>query len=263
LFTIPSAFFGRNKETVIGSIYNVGTRTRPIGTFGEPSFFALYMFFLGTIIIELNKLRKIKYFYLQILLIISTLVLIGSGLGLIGVIALFFISRNKFRTLTVASVITLFLIIFFYFQNSLSIILGISFSTSSWQNRVGDSLKYIYPYLQTYPFGYPPRRLFGIDSLQIGDASTGVFLNNGMVYWLFAYGFGGLLILFTLIMVMSTVNRSFFVLVIFLMNQNGSFLDFDKISLLIIATILMRLKFDNVTIENNYKVLETSYDDSV
>ena len=235
---IPIDFFGRNYETLSRS-NTFGYRTRPTGTFGEPSYFALYLMFLVLSKNELQKLSPSRDFHFVLFISGISFLLLESGLGIVALVVILLISASERRIIIALTVsISAF---FLFAQYPESIFLRKAFSTLSWDERIGTSFAKLFDYWRTYPFGFPPRQLFGAESIVLGDERTGVFLNNGLAYFLYAYGILGLGIVLWLAFVLAKLQVSIKVFCLFLLYQNGSFLDFDKISLLILFTLITKM----------------------
>jgi hypothetical protein len=239
LEAIPIEFFGRNYETLADS-KSFGLRTRPTGTFGEPSYFALYLLFLSLAKNELQKLLPSRDFHFALFFSAVAFLLLESGLGILALAFVLLLSESKKRVFILSIVFVTSL--FFLLLGSNSIFLSRAFSSDSWNERVGLSFEKLINYWQVNPLGFPPRKLFGLESILLEDQRTGLFLNNGLAYFLYAYGILGLGIVMWFAYVLSKSQISVQVFCFFLLFQNGSFLDFDKLALLMMFVLFSKIR---------------------
>lgn len=245
-FFIPDYFFGRGKETLPG-IYQFiySNRLRPSGTFAEPSYFATVLLVLLHMLLRARNYIGEKKYRFFLFLLITDIVLIESALGYIGAVLVLWSASTQIQRAFIG-LISLISLIFLFIVDKQTLLTQ-SLNANSADGRFIGALKLLPTYLTNFPFGLPPRQLFGSNSIEIDGIQLGVILNNGLLYWPFAYGFIGIGILLALIIIVRRSNFSFSLFII-IASQNGSFLDFDKqtLVLLVCLSTLMFQKFTSV-----------------
>ena len=244
LFINPD-FFARNSENIATqSTFLSFDRLRPAGTFGEPSYLSWYLFFLICALCILSRKDRTKLDVICIALNTISIFLSQSGLGITFVVLLFVFRELKssvilFRRLLGLGLTSYFILIAdnLFFTRQLSK----AFDLRSWSTRVVTPLELYNSFIASNPFGMPLRRIFTKeDPYSIGDVYVFEVIVHGFSYFVFGFGIIGIAI--TLWIFSKSRKFDSFTLMFFLFTffQNGSFLDFDKIGLLMLLILVSK-----------------------
>jgi hypothetical protein len=245
LFINPD-FFARNSENIATqSTFLLFDRLRPSGTFGEPSYLSWYLFFLICALCLLSRTYLSKLDIICIALNVFSIVLSQSGLGFVFLLLLFVFRELKsvgvlFRRLLLVG-LTSYLITT---VNSLlfSQQLSKSFDIRSWSARVVKPFELYNTFIASNPFGIPLRRIFSNDApYSIGDVYLFEVIAHGLSYFVFGFGIIGIAIILWISLASRRLDSFTLFFFLFSFFQNGSFLDFDKIGLLMLLVLVSKL----------------------
>lgn len=245
-FVINPNLLGRNYENVAtSSNIELFDRLRPSGTFGEPSYFSWYLIFLLCVTLELRKTLKSRIDFLCIFLLVTSVLLSRSGLGLIFLLCVvIFIGTQSTVDLLRRSMLIFFSIIAAYLFDSslLSNQITQSLDSRSWLTRIKQPFDLYLPFLAEHPFGVPLRRIFSQESpFLFNDIQLSKIIGHGFSYFIFGYGIVGLFAALAISISALKFNSVVFIFTAISFFQNGSFLDFDKLSLLMFIVLLSRI----------------------
>lgn len=238
-FGFPFEWFVKNQVTLSGvdaALYH-NTRFRPTAFYGEPSYAAFIILSLLFISIECGQSFQIKV--VGIVLSTVSVFLLGSGAGLISIVALtilwlWFGNDQKFRKYRYHITFLLFLSIPFFvilneeFSSRMALI--ISGDDISILNRLADPFNIL---MQAIDDG----KLIGVTTAYIEDYYAGDFgdglINNGILWIFLYYGIMAFPLIFIMIKIIG-INIGL-VYIFLCINFNGDFFIYDKVIVMSLA----------------------------
>jgi hypothetical protein len=235
--SLPFSFYGDRSSTLPDKADLIYSYIRPAGTFSEPSYLALVC--VGLVICALTLEGKSGSRILVISCNSATILLSQSKLGYFGLISILLIvmsskgSRKRVRLIHYFLVTLLTISSFALLQ-----VLG-NQAGSSYANRFRIPLQILPDFIQNNPFGLP----FYVRTLE-NSYTKGNFvwtdvLHNSFYNIIFSYGVVSIFIFF--LIYFNFRRRPLMMLFATLaLMQNGSFLDFDKLFLVSLVSILSR-----------------------
>lgn len=240
-FGLPKEFFVINTSTLPDELSLIYSKVRPFGTFGEPSYLSVVCFtFIFALAPMWHKSSAIK---MILVMLWVTVVLSRSMSGIVfcsAIIYYYIIRHGSFfgRYLFIVGSAFVFAIVA---AINISILERVSNvvngSDYSFNARVLTPIASMPALLESFPFGIPGKRISQMSYV------PGIFIppshltHNGMLNFIINYGLFGFIPLLS-IFYFSGRSLVYIYFVIVLMMQNGGFLTFDKVCLIIIGIIL-------------------------
>ena len=240
-FGPPEIWFAGRGSLIPTNLDLIYSYIRPSGSFSEPSFLGIVC--LTIIVISIPRLGKDRIFRI-IFLISSITILISQSKSAILFLFIILIHIYRiFRGSLVEKIPVLFLGVLvslaLIYTQIFSRIQGSSSSEISINNRIFSPIKFVLTSISDHPFGTD---FYGRVSTVL-DLTTGLtwetILHNSIYNLIFSYGFFGFVVL---VVILQLFRKSFElqVYLLALLLQNGSFLDFDKLFLVLVASVLYR-----------------------
>lgn len=235
--SLPYSFYGDRASTLPDMADLKYSYIRPAGTFSEPSYLALVC--LGLVICALNLKGKSQYRILIIGCNSATILLSQSKLGYFGLISILLVTMSSKSLRQRVRFFHYFLVILMAsFSYVLLQILSYQ-AGSSYVNRIRIPWQIIPDFIQNNPFGLP----FYVRTLKNTYTKGNFFwadiLHNSIYNIIFSYGLVSILVLF--LIYFNFRRRPLMILFATLaLVQNGSFLDFDKLLLVSLVSILSK-----------------------
>jgi len=251
LLVIPKQFFAQNAETIPGLLDLQYGGQRPMGTFGEPSYFG---FILLALLMMFGKLRSnLKSSSVMIVLIVAAGIMSKSlSFLLFFPIALYLTHKNSLSITTqiraaaaivllfgVASMTGVFNIATMRLGN-----LASGHADTSILIRIITPVSILGEYLAQHPFGLPPSRVaeaLAPLARQYGFYNS-VVMDNAALNLMFCYGLPGLGIFGYFV---TSSNRAALAFFLFACTQfNGALLTIDKYTVICLVGALFAASFD-------------------
>ena len=240
-FGPPEIWFAGRGSLIPTSLDLVYSYIRPSGSFSEPSFLGIVC--LTIIVISIPRLGKERIFRV-IFLICAITILISQSKSAILFLFIFLIHIYRtFRGSLVQKIPILFLGVLaslaLIYTQIFSRIQSSTSSEISINNRIFSPIKFLLTSISDYPFGTD---FYGRVSTVL-DSNTGLtwetILHNSIYNLIFSYGLFGF---FVLAVIFQLFHKSYELQVYLfaLLLQNGSFLDFDKLFLVLVTSVLYR-----------------------
>jgi hypothetical protein len=240
-FGPPASWFAGRGSLIPTNLDLAYSYIRPSGTFSEPSYLGIIC--LAIIVVTIPRINKEKIFRAIFFINAITILLSQSKsaiLFLVIILIHIYVTHRKYlaQRLPVYFIIGFGFFVIVYSQ-IISKIQSFTSGEISINNRIFSPVRFLFNSLIDYPLG---TEFYGRITT-ILDPNTGLtwetILHNSIYNLIFSYGFFGIPIL----IVISRFFRNDTVLQVFLfalLLQNGSFLDFDKLFLVLVTIVIYR-----------------------
>lgn len=238
-FGPPEIWFAGRGGLIPTNLDLVYSYIRPSGTFSEPSF--LGIFCLAIIVISIPRLDKERILRFVFLANAITILLSQSKSAIFFLFILLIYVFKTFRKYLVQKIPFYFLggigLVFLIYNQIITRIQSASSSEVSIDNRIFSPIKFVLKSITDNPLGTDfYGRVYDVLDLNSG-LSWETILHNAIYNLIFSYGLFGIVVL----VVIFSMFRGIFELRVYLLAvllQNGSFLDFDKLFLLLVTSVM-------------------------
>jgi len=240
-FGPPEIWFAGRGSLIPTNLDLIYSYIRPSGSFSEPSFLGIVC--LTIIVISIPRLGKDRIFRIIFLISSITILISQSKSSILFLFIILIHIYRIFRGSLVEKIPVLFLGVLvslaLIYTQIFSRIQGSSSSEISINNRIFIPIKFLLTSISDHPFGTDfYGRVSSVLDLTMG-LTWETILHNSIYNLIFSYGLFGFVVL---VVILQLFRKSFELQVYLfaLLLQNGSFLDFDKLFLVLVASVLYR-----------------------